>query len=235
MIDEKWLNKIHCMDCLEGMKQLPDESIDLIVTDPPYSGLQSKSRGSGRFSQAEHHIDFDDMTERAFLLFIKPIFKEVYRVMKVGSHFYCFTDWKQLRNMMDCIELSSLKLINLICWDKRHFGTGAGYRSQSEYILVFSKGINNKFNLNNVGNVIRCKRSGGNYHPHEKPLDLLNIFISNSTILDNLVLDPFMGSGTTAVACKQLNRNFIGFEIEQKYVEIANKRLQQEALHNFIS
>jgi|TARA_R100000501_G_C2613730_1_gene107694 DNA modification methylase len=217
------------MDCLEGMKKMEDNSVDCIITDPPYSGLNSKSRGKGRFSQDKHHIAFDDMSERSFLLFIKPIFKELYRISKLGGHLYCFTDWKQLRNMMDILELSSWKLVNLICWDKGNFGTGTGYRSQAEYILVFSKGLPNKFNIRNVGNVIKSKRQN-KLHPHQKPDELINIFVKNSTKEGDFILDPFMGSGTTAVACKQLGRNFIGFELSKEYVEVANNRLEQTNL-----
>ena len=150
------MQKIINGDCLEELGKMKEESVDCIITDPPYSGLNSKGKGN-RFNQEDNLIEFDDMSERAFLLFIKPIFRELYRVAKKGIHFYCFTDWKQLRNMMDCIELSSFKLVNLICWDKSHFGMGAGYRSQSEYILVFSKGIPKSFNLKNVANVIKIK------------------------------------------------------------------------------
>lgn len=217
-------------DCLEVMRGFPEETYDCVITDPPYSGLNAKSRGEGRFSQGEHHIEFDDMSERAFLLFIKPVFLELYRVLRVGGHLYCFTDWKQLRNMADCIELASFKIVNIICWDKGHFGTGAGYRSQSEYVLVFSKGIPDTFNLRNIGNVIREKRVPKNVHPHEKPVALLKKFIENSTTEDSKLLDPFMGSGSTLVAAKMLGRSATGIELSEKYCEIARKRLAQEQL-----
>ena len=99
-------------DCLVTLSKMKNDSIDCVLTDPPYSGLNAKGKvGASRFDQSEHHIEFDDMSERAFLLFIKPIFRELYRVMKLGSHLYCFTDWKQLRNMADCLELASFKIV----------------------------------------------------------------------------------------------------------------------------
>jgi hypothetical protein len=110
------------------------------------------------------------------------------------------------------------------------FGIGAGYRSQSEYILVFSKGLPNIFNLRNIGNVIKSKRANNGFHPHEKPLELIKIFISNSTKENDLVLDCFLGCGTTAVGCKELNRRYIGFEINKDFCDIANKRLEQNSL-----
>lgn len=225
MVD--FLNRIFNEDCVLTLAGMQDDSIDCVITDPPYSGLVAKSRSEngGRFDQADHHIDFDDMSERAFLLFIKPIFRELYRVMKVGSHLYCFTDWKQLRNMADCLELTSLKLVNIVCWDKGHFGTGAGYRSQSEYILVFSKGLPNIFNLKNVGNVIKCKRATENLHPHQKPTELLKIFVNNSTKEGDTIYDPFAGSGSILLTAKRLNRNFIGSELSKEYVEDIKQRL----------
>ncbi len=221
------INKIYCEDCLETLSKIENDRIDCVITDPPYSGLMAKSRsGNGsRFDQSEHHIEFDDMSERAFLLFIKPIFRELYRVMKIGSHLYCFTDWKQLRNMADCLELASLKLVNIICWDKGHFGTGAGYRSQSEYILLFSKGLPNIFNLKNVGNVIKCKRAKDSIHPHQKPYDLIKVFAENSTKEGDLIYDPFSGSGVTLFVSRDMKRNFIGSELSNEYCNGISEKL----------
>ena len=183
------INKIYNEDCLETLNRMADNSVDCVITDPPYSGLVSKSKGTGRFANTDNHIEYDDMSERAFLLFVKPIFRELYRVMKLGSHLYCFTDWKQLRNMADSLELASFKIVNIVCWDKGHFGTGAGYRSQSEYLLVFSKGLPNTFNLRNVGNVIKCSRAKEAIHPHQKPTELLKILVENSTKKGDLNCD----------------------------------------------
>lgn len=207
-------------DCLVTLSKFDDNSVDCVITDPPYSGLNAKGKvGASRFDQSEHHIEFDDMSERAFLLFIKPIFRELYRVMKLGSHLYCFTDWKQLRNMADCLELASFKIVNIVCWDKGHFGMGAGYRSQSEYLLVFSKGIPNTFNLKNVGNVIKISRAKDTIHPHQKPTDLLKILVENSTLEGDLIYDPFAGSCSTLKTAKAMNRNCIGSELSKEYCQ----------------
>ena len=79
-------NSIYNEDCLETLNKISDNYIDCIITDPPYSGLNSKSNSGNRFNQEKHHIEMDDMSERAFLLFIKPIFRELYRVLKLGGH-----------------------------------------------------------------------------------------------------------------------------------------------------
>lgn len=215
------LNKIYNEDCLETLSNMEESSIHCVITDPPFSGATNKTKNGTRMLQSNgNHIEFDDMSERAFLLFVKPIFRELYRVMKLGSHLYCFTDWKQLRNMADSIELSGFKINNIICWDKGHFGLGGGYRPQSEYILVFSKGIANSFNLKNVGNVIGVKRVRNGIHPHQKPIELIKIFIENSTNHNEIIYDPFAGSGVVLAASDQLGRKYIGSELSS---DLCNK------------
>jgi len=206
-------------DCNITLSKIESNTVDCVITDPPYSGLLSKSKGEGRFSNADCHIEFDDMSERAFLLFVKPIFRELYRVMKLGSHLYCFTDWKQLRNMADCLELAGFKIVNIVCWDKGHFGMGAGYRSQSEYLLVFSKGLPNTFNLKNIGNVIKVSRAKETTHPHQKPTELLKILVENSTKEGDLIYDPFAGSCSTLKTALALNRNCKGSELTKEHCD----------------
>lgn len=215
-------------DCLDKIQELETGSVDMVLIDPPLGGNNSKAKkgSDGRFQNSL--IMFDDMSERAFYQIMKPIFIECFRVLKEGGHFYCFSDWKQLRNMMDCVEMGSLKINNLVCWDKTHFGMGAGYRRQEEYIVVASKGHQNKYNLKNVASVIQCKKVTPNNrkHPHEKPIGLLSTFISNSTNEGETVLDCFMGSGATGVACKELNRDFVGIELDENYFNIAKDKIE---------
>ncbi len=213
-------------DCLEKMADIESSSVDCVIIDPPFSGNASKAKAgkAGRFQDSL--IMMDDMSERAFYQLMKPVFIECFRVMKERAHFYSFSDWKQLRNMMDCIELGSLKMNNLVCWDKTHFGMGAGYRRQEEYIVVASKSHAKAFNLRNVASVIQCKKLGkARLHPHEKPQDLLKVFIENSTDEESVVLDCFMGSGATGLAAKNLNRSFIGIELDEAYFKIAQDRI----------
>lgn len=210
----------------EVLREIETGTVDCVIIDPPFSGNNSKAKegSDGRFQDSL--IMYDDLSERAFYKMIKPIFLECFRVMKEGAHFYCFSDWKQLRNMMDCVELGSLKLVNQICWDKVSFGMGSGYRRQEEYIIVASKGHPKAFNLKNVGSVIQCKRvtTGDREHPHEKPQDLLRTLIENSTNPGETVLDCFMGSGSTAEACKVTGRGFVGVELDTEHYENAKTR-----------
>jgi len=213
-------------DCLDMLTELESGSIDCVIIDPPFSGNASKAKAGNKGRFQDSLIMMDDMSERAFYQLMKPVFIECFRVMKEGAHFYCFSDWKQLRNMMDCIELGSLKMNNLVCWDKTHFGMGAGYRRQEEYVVVASKSHAKPFNLRNVASVIQCKKLGKTrLHPHEKPQDLLRVFIENSTNEGDKVLDCFMGSGATGLAAKNLNRSFIGIELDEEYFKIAQDRI----------
>lgn len=230
MEDDKLLeqNKIYNDDFRNLCKNLDGDIFDCVIVDPPFSGNANKTNTGTRLNQNNgNHIDYDDMSERIFLKFMEPILTELYRVTKVGGHFYCFTDWKQLRNLMDLIELCSFKLVNIVTWDKKHFGMGKGYRQQSEFIIVASKGINKAFNLLNVGTVISCSRLHKKSHPHEKPEELIEILIQNSTNEGDLVLDPFSGSGVVPAVCKKNKRNFIACDINEEFVHNANVRVEQ--------
>ena len=221
------INQIYSGDFRDYSTQIQNNIIDCIIIDPPYSGATNKTTSGTRMRQDEgNHIEYDDMTERVFLKFMQPIFKELYRVSNIGGHLYVFSDWKQLRNMMDLIELSSFKIVNLICWDKKQFGLGKGYRPQHEFIIVASKGLPHSFNLNNIGNVIQEKRVYKKTHPHEKPEELIEKLVINSTNEGDLILDAFSGTGVVPVVAKKNSRNFIAFELNENFTMVANERLQ---------
>ena len=119
----------------------------------------------------------------------------------------------------------------MLVLNKNRFGFGYGFRNQHELVLVLEKG-KPKYNDNDFSNVMNFKviKHNQDTHPHEKPESILRRMIKHSTNEGDLVLDCFMGSGSTATTCKQLNRRFIGFEIEEKWVLLANKRLNQDTL-----
>ena len=223
------INKIHCMDCLEGMKQIPDNSIDLIVTDPPYNQGISTCYGTSKHKKPKK-CDWDKNFD------IKPFFKEFKRIIKNNGMIYIFCN----QHNMNDLPKSNLILV----WDKKDYDVGDTriWSCSHEFIKIYKFGIANfKYNkrprgilrFNKVQNAASEEFKKGIFrncqeHPTQKPIALIRHIIKFHNV--NLILDPFMGSGTTAVACKQLGRNFIGFEISQEYVDIANKRLAQENL-----
>jgi site-specific DNA-methyltransferase (adenine-specific) len=216
------LNKIYCMDCLEGLKKIPDNSIDLIVTDPPYN--------------LKKDFENDDLTEEEFINFLTPILNECSRVIKPKHSVIIFFDYgKKLPLFFKCLFNSTLNFQKGGVLYKPNDCSMPHNRTlrTSEAFFICSKTLE----LNHEGDsyihdclIQNHKRKEKWYHPTAKAKKpILDIVLSHS-LKNEIVLDCFMGSGTTALACKQLNRNFIGFEISPEYCKIAEKRLAQEVL-----
>jgi len=239
------LNKIHCMDCLEGLKLIDNESVDLVFADPPYgingagSEIPEKNykRIGAEWDKVEPNYVWMDEAIRTL--------KDGGAIYITGTHHNIFN----VKNYLDGKEQMIFK--NFITWYKPNvmpikMAKMMGIWAYScEYILYYSKGKPKNFQyddlkqLNNgiqhrdiiMSNTCEDDKAG---HPSQKPLRILRKIVTASSKENDLVLDPFMGSGTTAVACKQLRRNFIGFELSQKYVDIANKRLSQETIFDYV-
>lgn len=306
------LNKIYCMDCLEGLKKIPDNSVDLVVTDPPYNiGID----------------EWDNIKD--YLVWMDKIITEISRVLKWGiGEFYLFGSKEYIAELKVICSKKEFDLVSWNIWNKGSKQQNAvrSYADITEHCLFFVKskspflesfsnsikesrlkkgyttlkcreliGLPIYKNCGNAGKLwfetgripdkdtykrikaildlddswdwiikdytfnekdIRIKRDPKEKrifknenqimrniwysnnkletlianHPTIKPLEIIEIIIKASSNPNDIVLDCFMGSGTTAVACKQLGRNFIGFEISPEYCEIANKRLSQQSL-----
>ena len=232
-------------DCLEIMRDIPDESIDLIVTDPPYP---TTSRGNAGNSGGMLQKDINKRGKVFTHNNIKcsEYAPELYRVLKDGSHCYVMTNHVNLIEMLnrftdirtdeekqEGIKPYGFRFVKSLIWDKRNKIMGQYYMSQFEYILFFRKGRGKK--INNCGtsdilpfrNVKTKNSEGQNLHDTEKPVDLMKVLIENSSLEADIVLDPFMGIGSTGVACKNTNRHFIGIELDENYFNIAKKRLEE--------
>lgn len=228
-----YFNKIHNVDCLEGMKQLPDESIDLIVTDPPYRITAKGSCGSmgGYWMTKEalsgkifEHNDTD----------IEDYLPEFYRLLKDGSHCYIMTNNLNLPHFMDVINKSDFHFMKLLIWDKGNKICGRYYMGCYEIIIFLRKGSDRQINdcgasdLISIPNKKTKNEDGSNIHNSEKPIELMKYLIENSSNKNDIVLDPFMGSGTTALACMECDRQYIGYELDKKYFDLINKRIEEE-------
>lgn len=159
---------------------------------------------------------------------------EIYRVLKDGSHCYIMINGRNLKDLQVCAESiakkkkDNFKFVNLLAWRKNNMTPNKYYMQQLEFILLLRKG--KARNINNMGtsncldipNIIGSKK-----HPTEKPVDLMRIFIENSSDIDDIVLDPFMGAGSTGIASVLSNRNFIGIEIDKEYFDIAKQRIKE--------
>lgn len=147
--------------------------------------------------------------------------------MKERTHIYLMINGRNIKELQQKAENAGFKFQNLLVWVKNNATPNKFYMNNAEFILMLRKG--GERYVNNIGtkNVfVYRNKTGDKYHPNEKPVALMKDFILNSTNESETVLDMFMGSGTTGIACKETNRNFIGIEIEQKYFDIAKKRIE---------
>lgn len=224
---------LRCGDCLEEMKKIKDESIDIIATDPPYPTTSRGCAGnSGGMLQKEINkkgkvFEFNNIDCEKYA-------PEFYRVLKDGSHCYVMTNHINLIKMLNTFTKVGFHFIKSLIWDKGNKIMGQYYMSQFEYILFFRKGKGKKINNCGTSDILSISNKktkdgkGNNLHDTEKPVDLMKILIANSSNENDIVLDPFMGIGSCGLACKELNRKFVGIELDPNYFEMAKKRISGE-------
>lgn len=224
MTIERELNKIYNTDCLEFMAKMEDRSVDLIITDPPYElGLYGAGISKGRIYQNQNG-EFGAITQG---FNIKAVLNECERICKLVNIFM-FCSNKQISRIMSWGEERGYSATCLV-WHKPNAipFTNGTWKSDLEYCIhIKAKGAlcQGKGAIKSKLFTRNCRKSQFG-HPTEKPLELIQKFILIGSNKGDVVFDPFMGSGTTAVACQELGRNFIGCEIEAKYCQIAEKRV----------
>jgi DNA modification methylase len=211
------LNKIYCIDALEGLKQLEDNSIDLVVTDPPYNiGKDFKN---------------ENLSEIEYIKFLSPILDELARVIKPKHSVIIFFDnGKNLPLFWKCLFNSKLVFQKGCTMYKPNDCSMPHNRilRTSEVFYVLSKTPELCHSGEKYIHDCLIMNHGSKedfYHPSVKDLKTIKEIVLSHSCIGETVLDPFSGSGTTLVACKKLERDFIGFEISAEYCEIANKRL----------
>lgn len=217
-------------DAIEFLKQLPDKSIDLIITDPPYK----THRGGRTHTRELSGYGFSVLHKNDGKIFNhnnidhKEWLNECYRVLKDNTHIYIMTNLLNLFELQRIALEVGFKLHNLLVWKKNTTNANKWYMKNAEYILFLRKG--RAKNINNMGSqtVHEYNNPTGNKnHPTEKPVDLMEFYISNSSNEGDLVLDPFMGSGSTGIAALNLKRKFLGIEIDEEYFNIAKERISK--------
>jgi len=238
------MNKIHNIDCLEFMKKVPNNYFDLSMTSPPYNmrlrisnGKYTNRENSDHFSKKYKHFD-DCMPIEDYYDFHKQSIKELIRISKIVVYnFQIVTGSKEA--FFKIIGDFSSEIKDIIIWDKIH-GQPAMHsnvlNSSYELILLFEndnkKGrsiTNSYFKRGELSNVWRIGRGKREVEEHNAvmPDKLAKEIVRNFSPCGGTVFDPFMGSGTTAIACQSLRRDWCGCEIEHQYIEIANKRLEK--------
>jgi site-specific DNA-methyltransferase (adenine-specific) len=244
-----WLNRIFCEDALHGLDRIPDESIDLLIADPPY--------GLGK----DYGNDSDKLAATAYLHWMESWIDAALPKLKTSGSLYIFLTWRYSPEIFVMLK-QRMTMINEIIWDRRVPSMGGSTRrfssvhdtigffansrdyyfdldavripydaetkkARSRSIFVGAKWLEVGYNPKDVWSVSRLHREHRERadHPTQKPLEIIERMIKASCPPDGVVLDPFMGSGTTAVAAKRCNRDFVGFELNAEYCEMIEARL----------
>ena len=217
-------------DVIEELRLVEDNVFDMAVIDPPYllnkttggiskTGLvdrwQGNIKGSDRKANIKNDIKFEEWL---------PL---VYQKMKKDSHCYIWTNDKNLSDLQKEAEKVGFRLHNILIWKKNNVTPNRWYMKNCEFILFLYKGKAKPIKNKNSSQFLEYRNKSGKdkLHPTEKPVDLIKELILNSSEENDLVLDCFMGSGSTGVACIETNRRFFGVEIEKGYFDIAEKRM----------
>lgn len=218
-------NVIYNMDCIAGMSYMPDESVDLIVTDPPYLINYKSNRRvvKEKFDRIQNDVNAKQVIQNAL--------KGFSRILKNNSAIYMFCSWHHIDFFKTEFE-KYFTLKNILIWNKNNHGSGdlrGSYAPKYEMILFGHKG-RALFQEKRIADVIDCAKipSPKLVHPTEKPTDLLELFIRNNSKPNDIVFDGFIGGGSTALAAVHTGRKFIGYELDEKYYEIACQRVEQE-------
>lgn len=218
--------KLYNKDCLEVMKNMEDNIVDLVITDPPY---EISTSGAGIYKQKDKKYvkELNEMKDG----FSDEILNELCRVMK-KINIYIFCSQKQIIHLLDYFVTKRGCNYNIISWHKTNPIPACGnkYLTDTEYVLFFrERGVKvyGSFETKRTWystplNQADKKKYG---HPTVKPQLILNNLVLNSSQENDIILDPFMGSGSTGEAAIKNNRNFIGVEICEEYFEISKKRL----------
>ena len=228
------LNYIDNIDCLEGLKQIPDKSVDLIITDPPYDFMtKHKSNnytGAGAFGKLGRTYHGELEKSNLITGINYDVLDELVRVMK-KVNIYIWCNKEQIYKYLDYFKGYNMELIT---WHKTNPVPTCNnkYLSDTEYLLFFrEKGVKvygtyaskKKWYVTPTNKEDKDKYG----HPTIKPVDIITNLIVNSSTPGAVVLDPYMGSGTTAVASVNTGRDFIGFELDEKYHAIAQQRVAE--------
>ena len=222
-------------DTLEVLESI-DISAHAVVTDPPYaSGTRKEAQksSSGAMLRGQKWnakpIDNDQMTTTGFVWLIRQVGLRCYPMLPDGGSFLSFIDWRQWPNLVGALETCNYRVQGMVVWDKGSMGLGNGFRSQHELVCHASKGVPTVVDRG-VGNVLHFPREEPVDHPSPKPEGLMGRLIETVTEPGDLVLDPFMGAGSTLRAAKDRGRKCVGIESVEAYCEIAATRLAQGVL-----
>ena len=230
--------ELYCDDCFNVLKEIQDKSINCIITDPPYQISRESGFKSGKLQKYKTiSIDFGEWDHEQ--LDIHSLLTEYYRVLVGGGSVIMFYDIFKLESLCNIAKVVGFKQLRVCYWEKTNpvpVNARTNYLSNArECFVTMVKGSNPTFHSYYDNGVYRypiCSGKERTKHPTQKPLDLIAEIVKKHTNENDLVLDTFMGSGTTGVACTILGRDFIGIEKDENYFDVAKKRIEEEIEKN---
>lgn len=230
-------HQVLCGDCTDPRSWSrmlgPEPSVDMILTDPPYcsGGFQEAGKSSGSIGarsdlkrdKAKKGITAEIQNDRLSTRGYQSLIRTMLQTLPAGMA-YLFTDWRMWIPLYDTVEGAGFGVRSMIVWDKQTPGLGLGWRPQHELIMCGSK-VKAFEREAGKGSVIRCKRTGNNHHPTEKPVELIETILA---VTPNLIRigEPFNGSGTTLIACEKTGRECYATELDAGFVDTTIRRWQ---------
>lgn len=240
MLDDKLLNTIICGDSLEIMKTIPDASCDLIITSPPYNLKNSTGNGmkdgrGGKWKNAalvKGYQNYDDnMPHEKYVAWQRQCLEEMMRIIPNNGAIFYNHKWRVQNGLLQDRQdiVSGFPVRQIIIWKRKggiNFNSGYFLPTYEVIYMIAKPGFKLAKGANAFGDVWEFTQEMNNSHPAPFPVALINRIISSTNA--EIILDPFMGSGTTAIAAIKNNRNYLGIDISQEYVDYANRRIQKE-------
>lgn len=247
---EDFENRIFNLNCISGMKMIPANVIDLIITDPPFA-IDFKAKRAN-YNRDENNVleGYSEIKQKDYYQFSLDWMKESYRVLKDSGSMFVFSGWNNLRDILNALNDSKFTLVNHLIW-KYQFGVVTKNRFvTSHYHCLyackdekerkfyrnsrFEDGSSRYRDMEDVWTIQREYWRGEKKTPTKLPTELVRKMVQYASTDDDIVLDPFLGSGQVAVVSKEMNRNFVGFEIVKEYFEFAENRLKNAKRQSFI-
>ncbi len=236
---ENWTGKIHCMDCIELMNSLPQESISVVVTSPPYNLKNSTGNGmkdgrGGKWANAAlingYEDHGDDMPHSEYVEWQRNCLTAMMRVLRPDGAIFYNHKWRVQNGLLqDRADIvAGFPVRQIIIWKRKggiNFNAGYFLPTYEVIYLIAKPDFKLAPKANAQGDIWEIPQARDNRHPAPFPVELAQRCIDST--IEGVVLDPFMGSGTTAIAAEILNREWIGVEISEKYCKMAEKRLKE--------
>jgi DNA modification methylase len=219
-------HRLLCGNCIHVdsiSKLMNGKFADTIITDPPYSsgGFQESGKTTESIgTRSGESIALDNLSTTGY----KALIREFIPLHPKVDSVYIFTDWKMWQHTLESVEMTGFRVRNMIVWDKMQMGMGMPWRNQHE-LICYGKRTAGKINSGKYGNVLQSKRTGNEFHPTQKPVDIIDPLIKNTDC--KIIFEPFAGSGTTMIAAHQNNKICYATELSPNFCAVIIDRMKK--------